>query len=138
MPSEVAARLKCLAAEGALVLHKGCIAHVSRSCDRFQATLKDGARIEADWIVNCTGPSLNLRAAKMPLIESLVRQGLASYDPLDMGLAVDDRNSALPSQGLYVIGALCRGCLWETTAIPEIRVQAAKVAQAILARYEPQ
>jgi uncharacterized NAD(P)/FAD-binding protein YdhS len=36
------------------------------------------------------------------------------------------------------MGAMCRGCLWETTAIPEIRSQAATVAEAIQAQYQPQ
>jgi len=33
------------------------------------------------------------------------------------------------SQSLYAIGPTLKGCLWETTTVPEIRVQAAKLAQ---------
>ena len=37
-------------------------------------------------------------------------------------------------EGLFTVGPARKGTLWETTAIPEIRAQAAQVA-AILARH---
>jgi uncharacterized NAD(P)/FAD-binding protein YdhS len=67
----------------------------------------------------------------------MVRSGLTRTDPLGLGLdatlegqVVDGQGS--PSPGLYVVGPLLRGLRWESVAIPEIRVQAAQVAQALL------
>jgi uncharacterized NAD(P)/FAD-binding protein YdhS len=40
-------------------------------------------------------------------------------------------NDGTPSESLYVIGPLRRGVAWETTAIPEIHVQADDLARRI-------
>ncbi|MGH8895204.1 MAG: FAD/NAD(P)-binding protein, partial [Actinomycetes bacterium] len=60
----------------------------------------------------------------------------ARTGPLGLGLATDDGRllgveADLP---VWTLGALRRGELWETTAIPEIRVQAADVARRALDR----
>ena len=36
--------------------------------------------------------------------------------------------------GLYAVGPPRKGTLWESTAIPEIRTQAAEVARLVLGR----
>jgi uncharacterized NAD(P)/FAD-binding protein YdhS len=38
-----------------------------------------------------------------------------------------------PSRSIYLIGPLRKAQLWESTAVPELRVQAAEVARTILA-----
>ena len=64
-------------------------------------------------------------------------------DPLRLGLDVDLDGAALAADGrgaevggspIHVIGPLRKGGLWETTAIPEIRRQAADLAGVILRR----
>jgi uncharacterized NAD(P)/FAD-binding protein YdhS len=35
------------------------------------------------------------------------------------------------SDRLYAIGPTRKGCLWETTAVPEIRVQAAELGERL-------
>lgn len=87
-------------------------------------------RLDVARIVNCTGPDTNLKRSKISLVESLIDQDLAEYDPLGMGLMVDDLG-ATKTDGLYAIGPVCRGCRWETTAAPEIRVQAEAIAKHI-------
>lgn len=37
-----------------------------------------------------------------------------------------------PSQLLFALGPPRKGCLWETTAVPEIRAQAAELAEGLL------
>jgi len=93
---------------------------------------KDGREevLTVSRIVNCTGPDTNLRRVKIPLIENLVESHLTDYDPLGMGLMVDDLG-ATSTPGLYALGPVCRGCRWETTAAPEIRVQAETIAREI-------
>jgi uncharacterized NAD(P)/FAD-binding protein YdhS len=71
------------------------------------------------------------------LLQSLTARGVARYDALGLGLDVDGRGALLsgagtPSDALFAIGPLRRGALWETTAIPEIRVQAAELAGDLL------
>lgn len=85
--------------------------------------------------VNCTGPASPV-ASRDPLFASLLNAGLAVEDPLGLGIvtrggAVVDRDGRA-QQDLRTIGSLRRGELWESVAIPEIRAQAAEVAQAWL------
>jgi uncharacterized NAD(P)/FAD-binding protein YdhS len=42
-------------------------------------------------------------------------------------------SSGRPDPGLYVLGALRIGDLWESIAIPELREQAQQIAEDILA-----
>ncbi|NLS00769.1 FAD-dependent pyridine nucleotide-disulfide oxidoreductase [Rhizobium sp. P38BS-XIX] len=88
----------------------------------------------ADWIVNCTGME-RAGLAHSPLLNEMHRQGLIDADPLGLGIAVDsgsrivhDKSSA---PAIYAVGALTAGQFWEITAVPDIRVQAQKVAQSI-------
>jgi uncharacterized NAD(P)/FAD-binding protein YdhS len=50
-------------------------------------------------------------------------------DPLGIGLDVDQRSRA--GERLWALGPLTRGCYWEIIAIPDIREQAAVVADDI-------
>jgi uncharacterized NAD(P)/FAD-binding protein YdhS len=59
----------------------------------------------------------------------LLDAGLAAPGPLGLGLATDPDGRC--SEGVYALGALRRGELWETTAVPEIRVQADAIAATI-------
>jgi uncharacterized NAD(P)/FAD-binding protein YdhS len=87
--------------------------------------------MEAHWILNCTGPTLDVRAERIPILDSVVDSGLAKYDPLGLGLMVDDAGRTDESERIWALGPLCRGCRWETTAIPEIRKHATTIAGEI-------
>ncbi|WP_167500367.1 FAD/NAD(P)-binding protein [Streptomyces malaysiensis] len=97
----------------------------------------DGPRtLPVGWVVDCTGPGLRLSGTADPLWRSLLDQGAAVPGPLSMGVATDhgrlrgaDGGATRP---LWTLGAPRRGELWETTAIPEIREQAAAIAEAVL------
>lgn len=119
---------------GQLVISRANLVSASGKGETAHVTLhkRDGGffEVNASRIVNCTGPATNLRRAKNPLIESLVAQRMTEYDPLDLGLMADERGATRTS-GLYALGPLCRGCRWETTAVPEIRVQAETIAREI-------
>ena len=74
---------------------------------------------------------------------SLFAQGLARPDPLFLGLDVDEEGGLLdcsrtPSQSLYAIGPARKGCLWETTAVSEIRTQASQLAEHLVSRLREQ
>jgi uncharacterized NAD(P)/FAD-binding protein YdhS len=72
------------------------------------------------------------------MVGSLLRSGLASADELGLGLRTDGDGHLLAADGsrdapLLLVGALRRGELWETTAVPELRGQAEAAARAALA-----
>jgi uncharacterized NAD(P)/FAD-binding protein YdhS len=106
-----------------------------------EVTLRSGRRLTVAAVVNCTGPQGDVRRSADPLTRDLLATGTATAGPLHLGLRtrggrlVDATGSdAAP---LWTLGALRRGELWETTAIPEIRDQAAALAPAVLAAAVP-
>lgn len=103
--------------------------------DGFEVETVDGRRVRAGWIVNCTGPRSDIRTLGNPVLDALLgadgSPALATTDPLGLGLTTVDGQLVDPAgdlQPVWTLGALRRGELWETTAIPEIRVQAERLA----------
>ena len=129
MPPSVADRIQALVVEGRLHIERGWLPSVKDN-GRFSVAFQGGER-EFDWIVTCTGPDTDWRRVKESLVEAVVEHGWASYDPLGMGLMVDGDGRVGESGRLWAIGTLCRGCRWETTAIPELRVQAQRLAECL-------
>ncbi len=88
-------------------------------------------------VINCTGPRTDYSKYQHPLFINMLARGLIDHDPLALGL------NALPSGEVYryraglsgwlfAIGAPLKGVLWESTAAPEIRVQARELAERLL------
>lgn len=88
----------------------------------------------AGYVINCTGPTAPNSAESNPAIGSLLVHGWAQPDELSLGLettaegnVVDFRGAAWPD--LFIVGTLRKPALWESTAVPELRQQAADVAR---------
>mgnify|MGYP007032599615 CR=1 FL=1 len=69
-------------------------------------------------------------------VRSLTDRGLARPDPLRLGLDVTEDCAVIdaagnPSAMIFAIGPLTRGALFEIEAVPDIRVQAAKLARTL-------
>lgn len=93
--------------------------------------------MEAALAINCTGPHTRFSATRSPLLQQLLRSGLAQPDPMDMGIRVEPDFAVVNRDGrrspcLFAIGPLLRGTLWESVAVPELRGQALRVAQTLL------
>ncbi len=90
--------------------------------------------------VNCAGPLRDVGQAADPLIQGLVATGLAKPDPCGLGLETDQTwrlvGAAGATDGLYGVGPLTRGQVYEMTAVPDIRLQAAEVANGVLRELE--
>lgn len=143
MPPSSAVRVAEAVESGRLVLHAGSAAAVSPTASGVRVDTTAGERLEGAWLVNCTGPRTDLRTVGNPVVDSLL--GLDGSAPLavadELGLGVVTREgqvvdpSGVPSP-VWTLGALRRGELWESTAVPEIRQQAADLARALLAYGE--
>jgi uncharacterized NAD(P)/FAD-binding protein YdhS len=104
----------------------------------LQVTLRERATqlvsaLEADLVIQATGLDTAVAYGAHDLLSQLLRDGLATADPLQLGvLAQADgqltQADGRPQQGLYAIGSLLRGNLWECTAMPEIRAAAHRLA----------
>jgi len=93
--------------------------------------------VAGDLIINCTGPQSSFSKTDNPLYRNLLDRGFVKADELNMGIEVDDNfavlnSQAVPANWLYAIGPMLKGSLWETTAVPELRGQAMRVAQLLL------
>lgn len=83
-----------------------------------------------DLVFDCSGPSTS---SVHPLSAPLVEAGLARKGPGGAGLDVSSSGAlvgpdGMPSAGLYALGPLGAGALFEITAAPEIIAQAALLA----------
>jgi uncharacterized NAD(P)/FAD-binding protein YdhS len=99
---------------------------------------RETVSLSADRIINCTGSGTCDRVQE-PFIERLLEMGLASYDPLRIGIGTDDHGRLIGASGksaahLYALGPLRKATLWETTAVPEIREQALELAERIVSQ----
>jgi uncharacterized NAD(P)/FAD-binding protein YdhS len=138
MATPVAARVRTLRADGRLVIRPATVDRVEPLRDGKIAATLDGRREAFDAVVNATGPDLDVRRGGDPLLTGLLEAGHATVGPLGLGLRTDHDGAVVAADGgvpgtLYALGALRRGELWETTAVAEIRCQAADVA-ALIAR----
>jgi uncharacterized NAD(P)/FAD-binding protein YdhS len=66
-----------------------------------------------------------------------MRRGQIRPDELNMGIEVGPDFAVIDSDGnnsntLFAISPLMKGSLWETTAVPELRGQAMRVAELML------
>ena len=111
------------------------VAAVTRVRDRLEVRLRSGRVLRVAAVVNCTGPLGDVRRAGDPFLDHLLAAGVATPGPLGLGLATDD-GRLVDARGtsvapVWTLGAMRRGELWETTAVPEIRGQAVAVAAAV-------
>lgn len=92
--------------------------------------------IEADRVIQATGLDTAVAYTRDPLLAQLLDDGLATPDPLQLGVAAEPDGQLLDAEGrvqpgLYGIGSLLRGSLWECTAMPEIRAAAGRLAHML-------
>jgi uncharacterized NAD(P)/FAD-binding protein YdhS len=93
--------------------------------------------LDVGLVVNCTGPARDIRSSSSSLLRSILDDGIARPGPLALGLDVADSCALIHPDGrihdrLFAIGPLLKEHLWETTAVRELRVQAADLARRLL------
>jgi uncharacterized NAD(P)/FAD-binding protein YdhS len=133
---QVRSRIDRLVEEGRLEVLAGRITGVQRTGDSLEATyrkrgknLSEPAR-QFGYIFNCTGPLADITRTDDPLLLELLEGGDVKPDELAIGLQTDDRARA--GEHLWAVGTLTKGRYWEIIAVPDIRVQAAAVADDIV------
>lgn len=101
--------------------------------ERSEGTLRFADREGAVLAINCTGPQLQVQKSNRPLMRNLLSQGLIEPHATSIGIAVDVQHRAWGGAypNLYAIGSLMTGQLLESTAVPELRVQAQTIAEAL-------
>jgi uncharacterized NAD(P)/FAD-binding protein YdhS len=141
MPPDASAELDRLRTGDKLEILKGRLTDIRHDGTKFNISYRSddlSKTVAADVLVNCIGSETDFSRIETPLIQSLLRRGLVRPDDLRLGLnATPDGNiigdDGNPSRSLFTLGTALRGVLWESTAIPEIRLQARDLADRLLA-----
>ncbi|HLZ10322.1 MAG TPA: FAD/NAD(P)-binding protein, partial [Chloroflexota bacterium] len=132
---EVASVIDGLHRSGQLAVMAGHVRDLRENEGGVDVTIRQRGRsadtvIRVGVVINCTGASLDYRVERPAMIDSLIGQGLARPNELGFGLDSAPNGAVLdsrgePTPGLFTVGVLRKGDLWESTAIPELRAQAA-------------
>lgn len=137
MAPAAAATLRRLLASGLLQTRAATVAGAVPVDGAVEVALGDGTRLRVAAVVNCTGARTGPHGTTDPLVRCLLERGYGRTGPAGLGLDTAGDGRLVPAPGtpglrLWTIGAARRGNLLETTAVPEIRAQAADVATHLL------
>ncbi|MBJ6978960.1 MULTISPECIES: FAD/NAD(P)-binding protein [unclassified Luteimonas] len=142
---EVAAQLDAATAAGQLQRLAGHLVAIepgARTAIAWRPRGRDVVeRFEADVVVNALGMEKRIDRGS-GLLAGLCARGLLRPGPHGMGAATVGEGVPLdaagaPVPGLWTLGTLRIGDLWETIAMPELRGQARRVADAVRAHLGP-
>jgi uncharacterized NAD(P)/FAD-binding protein YdhS len=133
---EVARRLHGMIAEGRLEVVAGRIQSVDDKDGALAVTYRRRGsshlvEVRFATMINCTGPLGSIARTRDPLLSGMLADGLARADELGIALDVDDRSRIAGSKLAWAMGPLTKGRYWEIIAVPDIRGQAALVADDI-------
>lgn len=139
---ETGAAIGALLKSGWLEIVAGRLRHAERRNGVVHVTVAvrssgETRDVEAGAVINCTGPASDVRRAGDPLLDELFHWGQARPDPLGLGIDVAPdgaivRSNGEPSRVMYYVGPLIRARDGEGTAVPELRMHAARLARTIL------
>jgi uncharacterized NAD(P)/FAD-binding protein YdhS len=140
MAPPVAAEVDRLLAERTLTVIRGHVIAAKGEERSWRVTIRRDAVVETlsvAAVMNCTGPTCDITRYPGRLGQRLVDRGLVTPDPLRYGIVTDVRGAVVDVDGraddrLFTLGALRRGSLYETTAMPELREQAQSVAAGLV------
>lgn len=140
----VADEIDALRRAGRLAVEAGHIGRIDWDGARFDVAVHPrGSAVAAHaapaWIVNCTGPHSDYARSDDPLIRDALSRGVLRPDPLALGLDVTRDNMAVGADGaasarIAILGPPTRYAFWEITAVPDIRLDCARVADFLVAR----
>jgi uncharacterized NAD(P)/FAD-binding protein YdhS len=138
----IAQTVATLLQSGAVHLHAAHIHSYDEDLTGVNVTIRHRGShqletLRVQRVINCTGPACDYCQSSHPLLTSLVVAGLVRSDALKLGLDVATSGALIaadgkPSSQLYTLGSPCKGLLWETTAVAEIRSQACALAEQLL------
>jgi uncharacterized NAD(P)/FAD-binding protein YdhS len=142
LPADVHAAVRKLIQTGQVKVTGARLQSIYHDGNEFQITLSsrkiaEKIELKASRIINCTGPQINFNEINDPFVKSLISQNLVSAHPLKMGIRASEEGKVKDAREnivsrLYAVGSLLRGVLWESTAVPELRINAEIVAQQII------
>jgi uncharacterized NAD(P)/FAD-binding protein YdhS len=140
MPPTIADAIYAAIDSGDLIIEAGEVADVSLRVGGVElvVTTGDGSvRRRGDAVVVATGAAWDRRSLqRSPLWANLLATDVASLHPCGVGVRLDADGYLIDGAGgtvpdIVCLGSIRQGEVWETTAIPEIRGQAAAIAELL-------
>jgi uncharacterized NAD(P)/FAD-binding protein YdhS len=136
---EIAAQVGALREAGLLRVAATTVENVEPAGERIAVQLAS-EQLLVDGIVNASGPAWDCRRCDNTFLRELLAAGIATPGPLGLGLSTAADGALIDADGhasdrVFTLGALRRGELWETVAVPEIRDQATALAERIVAAH---
>ncbi|MGW6918024.1 FAD/NAD(P)-binding protein [Kitasatospora sp. NPDC054939] len=135
IPPATGAALQAMRRAGRLRVAAGEVAGAARAVDGLLVRLADGRRLRVAAVVNCTGAQADPRHSQDPLLAALLADGTVRPGPCGRGLDTWDSGLLRAAPGrpaLWALGPVRSGNLLESTAVPELRTQAAQLALSVL------
>jgi uncharacterized NAD(P)/FAD-binding protein YdhS len=129
--------------QNSLKIISGKLTSVSELTDSFEITYYDKVlakeqKIEAAFMINCTGPESDFSKCNSRLLINCLAKGIIIQDELKLGIRTNIESfqtlnsSNEINSSIYTLGSTLRGELWESTAINELRSQAKTLAEKLL------
>ena len=133
---QVARLLVDLIAAGRLQVMAGRVQGCRSTAGAVEAAIRRRSRSDVltrqfAYVFNCTGPLHAIGQTGDALLAQLLADAQARPDELGIGLAVDRASRVEGAERLWAVGPLTKGAFWEIVAVPDIRTQAAAVADDI-------
>ena len=102
----------------------------------YAAATGETTTLQVGRVINCAGPGADYARITAPLLQDLLRRGIARPDPLQLGLDVSGTGALVSRDGaisrrLFAVGPPTRGRFWEMTAVPDIRRQCELLAATL-------
>lgn len=142
----LAERVQTMIAAGTLRIVRGRLERMQEAAGAVDVLYRPygqtGLRqMRAQRVISAVGTP-QIGGTDSALVASLLMRGLVEPDALSLGFNTDARlrpydSTGRPLAGVWAIGPLARGALWECTAVPDIRQQAEQVAASIAAYLSP-
>jgi uncharacterized NAD(P)/FAD-binding protein YdhS len=146
-PPQNAAAIAALTAAGLVQLKVGTVHEILPAGDQLRVRVRPhgtaGCWLTAHHVVCCAGPLLDYARIATPLVVSLREAGQLTPDPLRLGMLTDAEGALLEADGgvsatLFTLGPSRRPAYFESTAVPELREQAAALATTLAKRQSRQ
>lgn len=109
---------------------------------KYRLRAEEGIKeLTVSKVINCSGSEQDFCQIEDPLIMNLMEQGIIQPDLLSLGLKASIDGGLIDSNGniskiFFTLGPPLKGQLWETTAVPEIRIQAEKLAKKLVSNLK--
>ncbi len=143
MPQESALHIAELIERGQFIVRSGRIDSIIKNADSTWAcTYKAASKqhtIQAQHVINCTGPESNINKLPNPLFQHLIQKGTIQPDALNLGIEANHEGRVIAKDGtvlqnIWIVGPPRKAQLWESVALHEIRQQSANIADHIQLR----